>query len=172
MLSPRILSLYGKTTIMNTLILSKTSYMSNVFPMNVETINKIHKKIFTYLWEKKKKTIARRTIYLPQKSGGLNLLEPEADNYAMRIKHPLTLKQKEKTPSLKNIATYWLTIDIHNYTQEYNFLMNNNRTKTLNKKNPFYNNDIMNYIKGQNRNITEIKTRNENNIQKNNRRGN
>ena len=31
-LSPRILSLYGKTILINTLILSKTCYLSNVFP--------------------------------------------------------------------------------------------------------------------------------------------
>ena len=158
MLSPMILSLYEKTTIINTLILSKTSYISNVFPMNAETINKIHKKIFTYLWKNKKtEPIARKTIHLPRKSGGLNLLEPEAHNYAMRIKHLLTLKQKEKRPSWKNIAAHWLTIDKHNYTQEYNFLMNTNRTKTLNKKKAFYYNDIINYIKDQNRNITKIK---------------
>ena len=158
MLSPRILSLYGKTVLINTLILSKTSYISNVFPMNAEITNKIHNKVFTYLWKNKNtEPIARKAIHLKQKSGGLNLIEPEAHNYAMRIKYLLTLKQKEKLPSWKNLATYWLTMDIHNYTKEYNFLMNNDRTKTLNRKKPFYYNDIINYIKNQNQNIPKIK---------------
>ena len=75
----------------------------------------------------------------------------------MRIKHLLSLKQKEKPPSWENLATYWLTMDIHNYTKEYNFLVNNNRTKTLNGKKPFYYNDIINYIENQNQNMPKIK---------------
>ena len=35
--------------------------------------------------------------------------------------------------------------------------MNNSRNKTLNKKKPFYYNDIINYIKDQNQSITKIK---------------
>ena len=48
-------------------------------------------------------------------------------------------------------------MDIHNYTKEYKFLMNNNRTKTLNGKKPFYYNDIINYIKNQNQNVPKTK---------------
>ena len=36
-LSPRILSLYGKTIKINALILSKTSYLGNIFPLDIET---------------------------------------------------------------------------------------------------------------------------------------
>ena len=88
----------------------------------------------------------------------------------MRIKHLLSLKQKEKPPSWKNLATYWLTMDIHNYTKEYNFSMNNNRTKTRNRKNPFYCNDIINYIKNQNQNIPKIEPETKIMYKKNNRR--
>ena len=120
-LSSRILSLYSKTILINTLILPKTSYLSNVFPMDAEIAHKIHNKISKYLWNNKKtEPIARKTIHRKQKFEGLNLIEPEAHNYAMRIKDLLTLKQK-KTTSWKNLATYWLTIDIHNYTKEYIF---------------------------------------------------
>ena len=158
MLSPRILSLYVKTIIINTLVLSKTSYISNVFPITAEITKTIHNNIFTYLWKNKKtEPIARKTIHLPKKLGGLNLLDPEAHDYAMRIKHLQTLNQKQKTPSCENIATYWLAVDIYNYKKEYKFLMNNSRNKTLNKKKHFYYNDIINYIKDQNLSITKIK---------------
>ena len=46
------------------------------------------------------------------------------------------------------------------HTQLYkkiNFLMNNNRTKTINGKKPFYYKDIIDYIKTQNKKITQIK---------------
>ena len=45
-LSPRILSLNGKVTIANTLILSKTSFLNNIFPLNIKTTLNIRKKIF------------------------------------------------------------------------------------------------------------------------------
>ena len=137
-LSSRILSIYGKTILINTLILSKTSCLSNVNPMDAEIAHKIHNKIFKYLWNNKKtEPIARKTTHLKQKFGELNLIEFEAHNYAMRIKYLLTLKQK-KTPSWKYLATNWSITDIHNYPKEYNFLMKNNRTKTLNGRKPFY----------------------------------
>ena len=80
-LSPRILSLYGKRILINTLILSKASYLSNVFPMNTETAHKINNKTFKYLRNHKAtEPIARKTIHLKQKLGGLNLIKPEAHN--------------------------------------------------------------------------------------------
>ena len=51
--SCRILSLYDKTILINTLILSKTPYLSNIFPLDAEITNKIHNEIFKYLWNNK-----------------------------------------------------------------------------------------------------------------------
>ena len=101
-LSPRILSLYGKTKIINTLILSKASFLSNVFKIDTKITQDIHKKLFKYIWNnKEQEPIARKTIFLNKKLGGSNLLEPQARNIAMRIKHLLTLKQKEKNTTLE-----------------------------------------------------------------------
>ena len=111
-----------------------------------------------YLWNNKvSELIARKTIHFKKKIGGLNLIESEAHNYAMRIKHLLTLKQKHKPPPWKFLATYWLSVDIHNYSKEYQFLMDNNRTKTLTKEKPFYYHHIINYIKNYNKDITKTK---------------
>ena len=128
-----------------------------MFSISAEKANKINK-IFKYLRNNKPtEPIARKTIHLKQKLGGLNLLEPEAHNYAMRIKHVMTLKQKENPPSWKNLATYWLTMVIYKYTKEFHFLMNNNRIKTTNGKKPFYYKDIIDYIKNQNKNMPNTK---------------
>ena len=89
-----------------------------MFSISADKANKINNKILQYLWSNKAtEPIAKKTIHLKQKLGGLNLLEPEAHNYAMRIKHLMTLNQKENPPPSKNLATYWLTADIHNYTK-------------------------------------------------------
>lgn len=51
--SCRILSLYDKTILINTCILSKAPYLSNIFPLDAEITNKIHNEIFKYLWNNK-----------------------------------------------------------------------------------------------------------------------
>ena len=104
-LSLRILSLKGKVQITNTLVLSKTSFLSNVFPMDLKTTLNIQEKIFKYIWNNIQEQIARKTIFLHKKLGGLNLLEPQSHNIAMRIKHLLQLKQKQNNLTWKNIAS-------------------------------------------------------------------
>ena len=52
-LSSRTLSLSGKATIINTLLLSKTTFLSNFFPLPEETITKIYPILFNYLWNNK-----------------------------------------------------------------------------------------------------------------------
>ena len=91
----------------------------------------MHKHIFQYLWyNKKQEPIARKTLFFPKNKGGLNLKEIAAHNYAMRIKHLLTLKQKENKPAWMQIAAYWPAKDIYNYNKNYNYLKHNNITKT------------------------------------------
>ena len=55
------------------------------------------------------------------------------------------------------LATYWLAKDIHNYGQNCSYLKNNNRSKTINQKNPFYYQDLIIYIKTQNPRIPNLK---------------
>ena len=62
-LSQRILSLKGKVQIINTLILSKTSFLSNTFPIDLQTTLIIEQKIFKYLWNNKQEQIARKPSF-------------------------------------------------------------------------------------------------------------
>ena len=124
----------------------------------------IQNKIFQYIWKNKQEPIARKTIFLSKNLGDLNLLETQAHNIAMRIKHLLQLKQKEKNPYWKNIATYWLAIDLFNFSQEYLFLMDNHRTKTISNIKPYYYKDIIYYIKNENEEIQKTKNPTTKNI--------
>ena len=87
-LTPRKLSLLRKALILNMLILTKTTYLGNVFPLSERTLTQIHKHIFQYLWQnKKRQPIARKTVFLHKEKGGLKFREPEAHNLSMRLKH-------------------------------------------------------------------------------------
>ena len=48
-LSPKELSLMSKAIILNTLILAKTAYLSNIFPIPQNILTQIHKQIFHYI---------------------------------------------------------------------------------------------------------------------------
>ena len=86
----------------------------------------------------------------------MNLLETQAHNIAMRIKHILQIKQKTNTPPWENIATYRLSVNLYNISKRYSFLMSNNRLKTINRNKPFYYKDIIYYIKHENTKIQKI----------------
>ena len=75
----------------------------------------------------------------------------------MRKKHLFTLKQNHKPPPWENLATYWSTIDIQNYSKDFHFLMDNSRTKTINNKKSCHYQDIICYIKNHNKKVTKIK---------------
>ena len=74
----------------------------------------------------------------------------------MRIKHLLQLKQKQNNPPWKKIATYWTAMDLYNYSKQYHFLMDNNRIETVNNKKPYYYQDIIYYIKNENKEENNI----------------
>ena len=118
-LTPRKLSLLGKTIILNTLKLAKTANLSNVFPIPQNILTQIHKNIFNYLWQnKKEEPIARKALFLQKEKGGLNIKEPEAHKLSMRLKHLLNLKENEKQPPWTYIAKYWLAKYFYNYSQD------------------------------------------------------
>ena len=157
-LSQRYLTFSGKATILNTLILAKTTFLSKIFPIPENVLTKLHKYIFSYICQNRNvEPISRKTLFLKKEQGGLNIKETEAHNLAMRLKHLLNLKQHPKQPPWMYLATYWLAKDIYNYSKEFHNLRNNNRAKTTNKESPFYYKDLVQYIKYQNTNITKLK---------------
>ena len=95
-LSRRHLSLRGKTILLNSLILSKVTFISNVFPVPTTLQQKIESIIFKHIWQfHKTEPIARKTLFLSKHQGGIGLIHPQYHSLAMRLKH--FLKRKEKT---------------------------------------------------------------------------
>lgn len=64
-IATRQLSLYGKAILINTLILARTTFLSNVFPIPEQILKKIYNILFNYLWyNKPQEPIARKTLFL------------------------------------------------------------------------------------------------------------
>ena len=91
----RHLSLRGKAILLNTMILSKITFLSNIFPIPTHALTQIETKIFKNIWPfTTKEPIARKTLYLPKIQGGIGLLEPQKHGLAMRLKYFLLLKDE------------------------------------------------------------------------------
>ena len=109
--SQRNLSLKGKTLVINTCILPKVGFVSNVFPLHTYIILEIKKIIFGYLWKgSAAKSIARETLFLPRDRGGLGILLPLIEGLALRINYLIQLGKKGQQQHLD------VSSKIHNFT--------------------------------------------------------
>ena len=72
--SPRVLSLYGRVILLNTLITSKTSYLSNIFPLDAIITYKIHKKYSNTFGITKSQNLSQEKQFSKKQLGGLNLI--------------------------------------------------------------------------------------------------
>lgn len=68
----RQLSLYGKAKLINTMVLSKLWYTATIIPLNKHYETLITRLIFSFIWGKIE-SIRRKTMYLPNKEGGIGL---------------------------------------------------------------------------------------------------
>ena len=74
----KTLSLRGKAILLNTLILSKVTFLSNIFPISTQTLKQIEKHIFKHIWQFSNwEPIARKTLFLPKTQAGIGLIEPK-----------------------------------------------------------------------------------------------
>ena len=93
--SQRNISLKGKTIVMNTLILSKLWFITNVFPIPKDLIPEINKIIFVYLWKgSASEPIARETLFLPRDRGGLGILVTLIPRPSTQDKIPNSTRKK------------------------------------------------------------------------------
>ena len=129
-MSTRKIYFYGKSILINTLILAKATFLSNIFLIPEKVLQNIHKITFKYLQQNKTlEPTARKTLLLPTNKGGLNL------------------KGQEK------VRKY-----IYTYNKDFHQLKNNNIIKS-NKTPPFYYRDLIFQIKIQNPNIPNVQNK-------------
>ena len=87
----RYLTIYGKTTIVKTLLLSKISHLNLVLPcLDNKKITELEQIIFGFLWKTKdnvngKDRVARVVGKLPERKGGMNLPSIKLSMSAMKL---------------------------------------------------------------------------------------
>lgn len=82
----RQLSLRGRVTVMNTLILSKFWYVLRLFNPTKAFFQALRKKIYGYVWQHKRPYVAFDQLCLPLKKGGVGLLNPEKQHMVLQKK--------------------------------------------------------------------------------------
>ena len=68
------LTMYQKTVITKSVILSKLWYIAHIYPLPESMAKKINKEIFEYIWGMKNNPINRDTLVQPRERGGLGVI--------------------------------------------------------------------------------------------------
>ena len=149
-LSRRHLSLRGKAILLNSLILSKITFLSNVFPISTTLQQKIESIIFKHIWQfHKTEPIARKTLFLPKHQGGIGLIHPQYHSLAMRLKHFLKLKEKTNQETWIILTRYNLASILYRLDKNFKYMISNNTIKTEKPNINFYYEDIITYLKNK-----------------------
>ena len=151
-LSRRHNSLRGKVILLNSLILPKLFFLSNIFPIPNTVQTQIETNIFKYIWQfSKSEPIARKTLYLPKEVGGTGLTQPTHHSLAMRLKHFIKLKEQDNQESWILLTRYNLATMLYRLHKGFRYMITNKYLKTKQPQITFYYNDTLTYIKKHNK---------------------
>ena len=82
----RKLTLFGKITIIKSLLQSQLIYRLSVLPTpKMETMRNIDKILFDYLWDKKPHKIKKEVVIKPKAEGGLAMVDINKRNVALKL---------------------------------------------------------------------------------------
>ena len=95
----RSLTVYGKITVIKTLVLSKVSHLALVLPnLSSKHIKEIESMLFNFIWDGKPDKVQREHVKMSEKNGGLGLVD---------IKHFWTSLKFSWLRRLGNTSAFW-----------------------------------------------------------------
>ena len=148
-LSKRHLSLRGKATLLNFLILSKVTFLSNVFPIATTLQQKTENINFKQIYEfHKTEPIARKTLFLSKHQGGIGLIHPQHYSLAMRLRHFLKFKEKANQETWIIVTRYNLASILYRVQKDFKYMISNNTMKTEKLNISFYYEEIIKRVCG------------------------
>ena len=101
----RKLTLFGKITIIKSLLESQLIYRLSVLPTpKMETMRNIDKILFDYLWDKKPHKIKKEVVIKPKAEGGLAMVDINKKNVALKLTWIKRIIEGKREPNLFNIG--------------------------------------------------------------------
>lgn len=85
--STRQLSLRGRATVMNTLIMSKIWFALRLLQLTQEFFSKLRTIIYGFVWNNKHPLVSFDQLCLPLSKGGLGILSPTKQFLSLQIRH-------------------------------------------------------------------------------------
>ncbi|CAO3672760.1 unnamed protein product [Rhizopus stolonifer] len=85
--SQQQLSLWGRVTIMNTLILSKIWYCLRLLQPTQSFFRSLRTIIYGFVWQRKRPLVSFDQLCLPITQGGLGVLNPQLQHLVLQIRH-------------------------------------------------------------------------------------
>lgn len=107
----RNLTLYGKTQIIKTYLISQIIYLMSVLPApSLDFITKLDRILFKFLWKNKTERIKRNTLWRTIEEGGVGMPHIPSFNYALKLSWLKRLLQPENVGSWKSLILRCLPI--------------------------------------------------------------
>ncbi|KAK4518210.1 2-oxoisovalerate dehydrogenase subunit alpha, mitochondrial [Mucor velutinosus] len=97
--SQRQLSIMGRVTITNSLILSKVWYSLRMLRPTKRFLEKVKSCVYQFVWKKKRPSIRKDLIFLPKSRGGLAVLDPSLQQLIFQKRWLNYLVEPQKYPS-------------------------------------------------------------------------
>ena len=112
--SVRSLSLRGKATILNTVAISKLTYVGAVIPLSADFLHSFNSLMHKFLWGNKPEAVARNVLINKCVQGGLELVHIGTKLKALRVMHAKQLLFGS-TAKWCFFARYWIGIHLRKY---------------------------------------------------------
>ena len=84
--SNRNLSIFGKSVVVNTLILSKLWYVANIFSVPDQMVKDINQNISKFIWGNHRHIVNRHVLMLPRVEGGIGIQNIEIRSKRLQLK--------------------------------------------------------------------------------------
>ncbi len=107
----RNLTIYGKTIIIKSFLLSQIVYLMSVLPSpSYDYVVRLERILFSFLWNNKVERIRRTTLILPLDEGGIKMPHLPSFNYAIKLSWLKRLLQADNTRAWKSLFLHNIPI--------------------------------------------------------------
>jgi exonuclease III len=108
----RLLSVYGRAMVVNTMLLSKVWYMATILKVPDFFIKLIEKEMFTFIWNSTYEPIKRATLYLPKIKGGIGLTNIRLKIIALQLTQACKIVHDDASQAWVPFGHIWLGLQL------------------------------------------------------------